>query len=88
MADSPKPRRSAQDEDMILYTGGATIREITEAQWKAAGVEDQGTVVFDAKNNWRMPLDELTGPAAQLLLDGHKREFSKNRLEIPAPNGE
>ena len=78
----------SQNEDIIIHTGGSTVRIITEEQWKAAGVEDQGTVVFDKSNNWRVPMDELTGPAAQLLLDGHKHEFMKNKFEIPAPNGE
>jgi hypothetical protein len=75
-------------DDVLIYTGGATERIITEKQWQAAGVEDQGEVVFDAKNNYRMPLDELTGKAAELLLKGHPREFCKNRLTIPAPSGE
>lgn len=75
-------------EDVLIYTGGATVREITEAQWAAAGVENQGTVVFDKSNNHRIPINELTEPAQQLLLDGHKGEFSVNELKIPAPNGE
>jgi hypothetical protein len=79
--------RSKKD-DVLIYTGGATTRRITEEEWKGAGVENQGTVVFDKSNNHRIPLNELTEPARQLLLDGHKGEFSVNKLEIPAPNGE
>lgn len=80
--------RSKKNDDVLIYTGGATERIITEDQWKAAGVENQGTVVFNKDNNHRIPLNELTEPARQLLVDGHKGEFSVNKLEIPAPNGE
>jgi hypothetical protein len=92
MTDNPRPRRSAanREEDLVLYVGGADVRQITKSEWEGAGVENQDTVVFNKENNWRVPADELTGDALQLLLDGHKREFNKNQLEVPppAPNGE
>ena len=92
MTDNPRPRRSASkdDEDLVLYVGGADVRQITAQEWEAAGVENQDTVVFNRENNWRVPANELTDAALQLLLDGHKREFNKNQLEVPppAPNGE
>lgn len=81
-------RWTSKSDDVLIYTGGATDRVITEQEWVAAGVENQGTVVFDKSNNWRMPVKELTEQAAKLLLEGHSGEFSKNKLEIPAPNGE
>lgn len=75
--------------DVLIYTGGATTREITREQWEAAGVKDQDTVRFSKEeNNRRVPVDEMTSAAVELLLDRHSNEFMLNEFKIPAPNGE
>lgn len=52
-----------QSGETIKYTGDAGVREISAADWKATGVEDQKTVTWDADNNYTV-LASLLNPAA------------------------
>lgn len=65
----PKPDepRSETKGGTIKYTGDAGVREITAAQWKAAGVEDQEGVVWDASNDYTLPLSKFSADAQTVL---------------------
>lgn len=52
---------------VVQYVGTADIREIDKAGWKNADVEDQGLVRWDAKNKWRVPVEELSDDALVYL---------------------
>lgn len=67
-ADPPAEKAEGSDgPDTIKYTGDAGVREITAAQWKTAGVEDQETVVWDASNDYTVPLSKFTPDAIAVL---------------------
>jgi hypothetical protein len=68
-ADPAPEKPTAEDEGggTIKYTGDAGVREITKAQWKGAGVEDQDTVVWDASNDYTLPLSKFSKDAVAVL---------------------
>lgn len=51
----------------VVYVGDAGTREISKADWRAAGVEDQETVTWNADNEYRVPADQFTEQALQVL---------------------
>jgi hypothetical protein len=55
------------DADYVEYQGKATIRRMTVEQWEQARVKDQGEVVWDATNDFRVPLSDLNEAALKAL---------------------
>lgn len=51
----------------VKYTGDAGVREITKAQWKGAGVENQDTVLWNAENDYTVPSNQFTPEALEVL---------------------
>jgi hypothetical protein len=80
VADTPKK------SDMLTYVGGATVREITGEQFKAAGVDNQDTVQFTPGNR-SIKVGDMTREAVELLLQSPE-EFRIDSDKTPAPNGE
>lgn len=83
---SPTPKKS----DTLVYTGGATTRRITKAEWEKAGIKGQDTVVFDRSNSKTVKVGEVfqNMEALALLLDRHPNEFTVHEDKTPAPNGQ
>jgi hypothetical protein len=54
-------------EAFIQYTGGATIRQVTRAEWEKAGVPRQGDVQWTVQNRHLVPISELTDTAVKRL---------------------
>lgn len=51
----------------VMYVGDAHVREISAADWKQVGVEDQGKVVWDNRVRGKniVPLSELSQGAIE-----------------------
>jgi len=66
-----RPRESVEelesDADYIEYKGRATERRITAEQWEMARVKDQSEVVWNAANEYRVPLSDLNSAAITAL---------------------
>lgn len=58
---------SSEGGSEVKYTGGAGVRQITKAQWKAAGVEGQETVTWDATNDYTLPASDFSAGALKVL---------------------
>lgn len=58
---------SAAEEAVVRYVGSSDVREITAAQWKKAGVEDQKKVVWDKSNRHAVPSSEFSKEALAVL---------------------
>jgi hypothetical protein len=72
VAQEPQRQAEPAKEQVVKYeaTGGTHnfhAREITTAQWKKAGVEDQKTVRWDLSNNFQVPVSDLNDAALRLL---------------------
>ena len=63
MAGTP----TAEKATRVKYTGTADVREITAAQWKAAGVEDQKMVRWSLENNFSVPIGDFSAQALEVL---------------------
>lgn len=55
------------EADYVEYKGRATQRRITAEQWEQARVNDQSEVVWDASNEFRVPLADLNDAALAVL---------------------
>lgn len=55
------------DADYVEYKGRATSRRITAEQWEKARVKDQGEVLWDASNGFKVPLADLNQAALTVL---------------------
>lgn len=67
-AAASQERKAAEgDATEVVYTGYAGTREITKAQWKRAGVEDQETTIWSADNEFRLPVGDFTPEALAVL---------------------
>ena len=70
MANESQQAPRAATEQVVHWKGGLfpfVRREITAAQWKKAGVEDQKTVVWDNDNGFKVPVSEFNEAALKLL---------------------
>lgn len=70
--DAPEVKAAPKAADVaaveeVKYTGGAGVREITKAQWKKAGVEDQETVVWNSDNGYVLPGSDFNADALKVL---------------------
>ena len=61
--------------DLLVYTGGASERAVSAAEWRAAGVENQEGVVWSARNNHSVEVGDLSKQALEVLLAAHEGEF-------------
>jgi hypothetical protein len=65
------PRTPPEDLDAdakyVEYKGQATHRRISEADWQAAGVADQGDVEWSRDTNMRVGVDHFTDEALEVL---------------------
>jgi hypothetical protein len=67
-AAAAQERRAEEgDATEVVYTGYAGTREITKAQWKRAGVEDQDTTIWSAENDFSLPVSDFKPEALALL---------------------
>lgn len=69
MAQEPQQQPKATNQ-VVHWKGGVypfVAREITTAQWKKAGVEDQKTVTWNADNDFQVPVGDLNEAALKLL---------------------
>jgi hypothetical protein len=66
-AAAAQERRAEEEPKEVRYVGDAGTREITAAQWKGAGVEDQEGVVWDASNDYTLPASDFTPDALRVL---------------------
>lgn len=55
------------DAEYVEYKGKATTRRITAEQWQQARVKEQGEVVWDKSNDFRVPLSDLNDSALAVL---------------------
>lgn len=55
------------DADFVQYKGLAQERRMTEAQWQQARVDDQGEVVWNKANGFKVPLRDLSDKALLAL---------------------
>lgn len=55
------------DADYVEYKGNATFRRITADQWMQARVKDQSEIVWDASNEFKVPLSEFNDAALTVL---------------------
>jgi len=63
MAGSQATKASADSAKVVKYVGTADVREIDAAAWKSVGVENQGKVVWNEKNNWTVSVQDLSDAA-------------------------
>lgn len=66
-ATPAKAEKAADAPKVVKYTGDAGIREITAAQWKNAGVEDQKTTIWDDSNEYTLPISDFSAEALRVL---------------------
>jgi hypothetical protein len=52
---------------VVKYVGTADVREIDANAWRNVGVEDQGKLVWDAKNKHTIPVADISKGALQYL---------------------
>jgi len=51
----------------VRYIGIYGIRQVTRAEWEAAGVVDQDTVQWNARNRWTVQGNKLNADAIEVL---------------------
>ena len=61
MAQNPTP--PVASGKVVVYVGTADIRTIDKAAWDAVGVKDQGKVEWSRKNNFSVPVADLSDAA-------------------------
>lgn len=79
-------RQASSTEQTISYKGTADVRRITKQEWKAAGVEDQDTVEWNADNDFTVPRSALSDAAwAKIEKDS---DLKLSETEKPKPEGD
>lgn len=66
---------------VVRYIGTADVREIDKAGWDNAGVTDQNKVVWNRKNNWTVPVEDLSD-AAVAYADEQDSGFVVTDLDV------
>jgi hypothetical protein len=95
------PGGTPKQSDEVVYIGGATVRRISSSEWDGAGIKDQNDLVWDARNNKRVKVSDLSKSALDFLMTHHPREFAiasegerpplpvdQPNPDAPAPNGQ
>lgn len=54
--------------EYVRYIGPSHSRMILADEWKAAGVTDMGSVVWDATNNFSVPVERFTDKAMEVAI--------------------
>ena len=59
------PRRSSSGSSrttlkVVKYIGPYDVKIITEKDWKAIEIDDQGDVKWDWRNDWAVPVEEFS----------------------------
>jgi hypothetical protein len=86
--------------DVLVYTGGATTRKMSAADWEGVGIK-QADVVWNWKNKKRVEVKDLSDEAIDFLIENHPTEFrvvkaaevkeqdaaAPSPRPTPAPNG-
>lgn len=67
VAPQTPPEDLEADAQYVEYKGQATHRRISQADWEAAGVKDQGDVEWSKDTGMRVGLDHLTEEALEVL---------------------
>jgi hypothetical protein len=67
--------------DFARYIGTATVRRMTEAQWKSAGIENQGSVEWTAANGYAVGRDRFSDAAWEALGNDPGIVFTGSRPE-------
>jgi hypothetical protein len=57
------PARSSSKKAVVKYTGQSDVRVITKRDWKAIDIDDQDTVVWNWRNDWAVPVTDLSEEA-------------------------
>lgn len=57
----------AAEEPMVTYHGGSTRREISEADWRQAGIQDMPLVIWERRTGYKVPKSVFTDQALQVL---------------------
>lgn len=66
-AEAAPAEPEAASSGTVKYTGSAGVREITKAQWKSAGIENQNAVEWNAGNEYSLPKSEFSAEALEVL---------------------
>jgi predicted sulfurtransferase len=45
---------------VVKYTGRSDVRVITKEEWQSIDISDQDTVKWDWKNDWEVPVGDLS----------------------------
>ncbi len=67
VAPRTPPEDLPSDAEYVEYKGQATHRRISEADWRQAGVLEQGDVEWSREFNMRVPVDHFTPTALRML---------------------
>lgn len=70
MGDLAERRAGDVDEspnNVVRYVGVVTERHLTKADWEAAGVTDQGTVVWTRDTGHVLPIESFSDAALNVL---------------------
>lgn len=78
MADAPKAE--AATKKVVKYVGTADIREITAAQWKGAGVENQKGSEWNVANGHELPASDFNSDAMRYF----ERDSGFKVQDVPA----
>jgi hypothetical protein len=60
------PARSSSKK-VVKYTGSSDERLISEDDWKTIDIDDQGTVVWNWRNDWAVPVSEFSETALNYI---------------------
>lgn len=72
--------------EFARYVGTSTVRRMTAAQWKAAGIENQDTVEWRAANGFAVGRDRFTDEAWEALANDPGIVFTGTRPDAAETN--
>lgn len=65
---STPPEAAPSEPRVVKYTGFSGTREISIADWKSAGVEDQAKLIrWNEENNYEVPASDFSEAALEVL---------------------
>lgn len=60
-------RSSSSAKKVVKYTGQHEVRTITKDDWKAIDIDDQNTVTWSWRNDWSVPIEDLSETAVNYI---------------------
>lgn len=69
---TPPPEKAeteAKEEAVVEYVGTSDVRTISADEWKLAGVEDQKSTAWDARNKHKVVASEFSKEALAVLAE-------------------